>query len=103
MKSTDLEVHVLFRCSKKTGKVDTTATALGKAMLDAWALQNTPSSKMCLVFNRRTGELVYHTEGTKDGFPQVRKYTTVPTCEDFGISLEDLHNIKDERFDGEQN
>lgn len=101
MKHTDLEVHVLFRASKKTGKIDTTVTALGKAMLDAWALQNTTSSKMCLVFNRRTGELVYHTEGTKDGFLMVHKYTSVPTCEDFGISLEDLHNVKDERFDEE--
>lgn len=101
MKDTELEVHVLFRGSKKTGKIDTQVTALGKAQLNMWALQNTTPSKMCLVFNRRTGELVFHTEGTKDGFPMVRKYTSVPTCEDFGIALEDLHNVKDERFDGE--
>lgn len=97
----DLQVHVLFRCSKKTGKVDTTITALGKAQLSMWALSNTTSSKMCLVFNRDTGKLVYHTEGVKDSLPTIVKHTEVPTCEDFGISLADLQSIKDDRFDKE--
>ena len=38
----DLKIHVLFRYSKKTGKVDMTMTELGNAMMRMWALSNTP-------------------------------------------------------------
>ena len=97
----DLTVHVLFRCSKKTGKVDMEVTSLGCAQLKLFALQKTPSTKQCLIFERESGKLVYHIEGNKDGFPTIVKYTEEQTCEDFGISLEVLHSIKDERFDKE--
>lgn len=98
----NLKVHVLFRGSKRTGKVDTVMTGLGSALMRLWAIQNTPSSKECLIFLRDTGELVFHIEGNKESnFPTFIKYTKVPTCEEFGISLEELHNIKDDRFDKE--
>lgn len=97
----DLKVHVLFRCSKKTGKVDTTVTGLGTAMMRMWALQNTTPSKQCLIFERESGRLVFHIEGNKDSLPSIVKYTDEQTCEDYGISLEMLHSIKDERFDKE--
>ena len=38
MNEVNLTVHVLFRSSKKTGKVDTTMIGLGKAMLELWAI-----------------------------------------------------------------
>ena len=97
-----MEFYVLFRASKKTGKIDTTMTALGNAMLQLWALQNTTSSKQCLIFERESGKLVYATSGTKDGFPEVRdarKHGDLGICEDYGIPLEALHEIKDARFD----
>jgi hypothetical protein len=98
----NLKVHVLFRCSKRTGKVDTVMTGLGSALMRLWALENTTSSKECFIFVRDTGELVFHIAGNKESnFPTFVKYTTVPTCEDLGISLEDLQNIKDDRFDKE--
>lgn len=103
----NFQVHVLIRCSKKTGKIDTVMTALSQAMLNMWALQNTTSSKQCYVFNRETGELVFATDGTKDGFPKVRdaKKSSKPlgTCEDLGLSLEDLQELGyDDRFDKEE-
>lgn len=98
----NLRIHVLFRCSKKTGKIDTTMTGMGSALMRFWALQNTTSSKECLIFVRDTGELVFHARGNKESnFPVIVKHTTIPSCEDFGISLEDLQSITDDRFDKE--
>ena len=91
----NFNVHILFRCSKRTGKIDTTMTGLGSALMRLWALQNTTSSKECLIFIRDTGELVFHIEGTKSNFPRFVKYWKKVTCEDLGISLEVLHSIKD--------
>lgn len=98
-----MKVHVLFRASKKSGKVDTTMTALGFAQLEWWALTNTTPSKFCLVIERDTGKVVYATEGTKDGFPKVRdsRKTYIGTCDEFGIPIEVVQSITDSRFDEE--
>ena len=101
--SNSLAVHVLFRCTKKSGKIDTTMTGMGSALMQMWALNNTPKSKSCLIFERESGELVFATYGTENGFPKIKKGIGCEgqTCEDFGISLEDLHSFKDSRFDEE--
>lgn len=95
----ELTIHVLFRYSKKTGKIDTTMTGLGSAQMQWWALNNTTKTKGCLVVERDTGKVVFATEGTSDGFPQVIKFTEQPYCTEYGISLEDLQSITDDRFD----
>ncbi len=92
-----LSICVLFRFSKKTGKIDTTMTAMGNALLKMWALQNTTKTKRTLVFNRDSGECLFAVEGT-DNFPKVKKNVNM-NCEDFGIALEDLQSITDDRFD----
>lgn len=95
-----LTVHVLFRFNKRSGKIDTTMTSLGFAMLQMWALQNTPKTKRCLIFERDTGLLVFDCEGNSvSEFPQINKYIDVKKCTEFGIPLKELQNIKDERFD----
>ena len=94
-----LQVHVLFRYSKKTGKIDTTLTGLGSALLRMWAMQNTTPSKGTLVINRETGAVILHIVGKKDGFPEIN--SNCGTCDEFGVSLEELQSIKDERFDNE--
>ena len=103
--SGDLKVYVLMRCSKKTGYVDTTMTGMGSALLRMWALNNTTSSKITFIFDRESGKIVYAVQGRKDGFPKVKdakKDGYLGYCEEIGISLEDLHSIKDERFDEEE-
>lgn len=95
--SKELSVHVLFRFSQKTGKVDTTMTSLGKAMLEMWALNNTTKTKGCIIADRDTGDVVFTTQGTGD-FPRVRK-GNLGNIENFGISMIDLQNITDDRFD----
>ena len=101
---TDNEImcpYVLLRCSKKTGNVDKTATALGRAMLELWALQNTTKTKQCFVINGVTGRIVYATQGTDDGFPKVKKGDNLPLCTEIGIEMEDLYAIvrEDGRFE----
>ena len=75
--------------------------ALGPAILEMWALNNTTSTKQCLIFERESGNLIYATDGTKSGFPKVRdaRKTKLGMCEDFGIPLTYLHGISDDRFD----
>lgn len=97
----DMPVYVLFRFSKKTGKIDTTLTAINKPMLQLWALQNTiAKTKASAIINRDTGEVVYMAMGTADGFPKVEE--NCGRCEEYGIPLEALRAIKDDRFDGKE-
>ena len=97
----NLEVHVLFRYGKKTGRIDTTMTGIGTALMKMWALENTTKTKGCMIFNRETGQLVFATYGTSSGFPKVKKEKECAsfTCDILGISLEDLQAITDDRFD----
>ena len=98
----NLKVHVLFRFSKKTGKIDTTMTGLGTAMMQMWALNNTTKTKSCMIFERENGKVKYATYGTADGFPKVkdcRKDGDLGNCEQYGIPLVSLQEITDDRFD----
>jgi hypothetical protein len=92
-----LDVHVLLQSSKKTGKISLTMTAMGKAMLQLWALENTASSKVSHIFNRRTGQCVMIVEGAK-GFPNIEKHN-LGKCDEYGIPFDALQDIKDKRFD----
>lgn len=94
-----MDVHVLFRFSKKTGRIDTTMTGVTSALMQMWALQNTTKSKMTLIFNRETGHCIFSATGTASGLPEIEK-GDLGSCEEYGISLEALQAIKDERFDG---
>ena len=100
---TDLNVCVLFRFSKKSGKIDTTMTGMGSALMQMWALNNTPKTKVCMIFERESGKLIFAAYGTESGFPKIKKGEQCPaTCDDFGIPLETLRGITDERFDGRE-
>lgn len=97
----NLSVYVLFRFSKKTGKIDTTMTGLGSAMMRLWALNNTTKTKNCIIVERDTGVIEFATSGTGD-FPKVvdrRKDGDIGNAEDYGITAEILQSIKDDRFD----
>lgn len=63
----------LVRFSKRTGKIDTTLTAIGCALLKLWALQNTSKTKACVLFDLDEREAVTEFEGTVEGFPEVRE------------------------------
>ena len=103
MRNTSLAVHVLFRFSKKTGKVDKVMTGMGSALMQMWTLHNTPKTKVCFIFERETGKLVFAAIGDESGFPRIKKGKECEgkTCEEFGIPLEELHNVSDDRFDTE--
>ena len=97
----NLKVCVLMRCNKKTGKIDTTMTSLGNALLNMWALQNTTTSKATFVFEQETGKILFEAYGTKDGFPKTKKAGKdgdLGTCDEIGIPIEALQAIKDDRF-----
>jgi len=69
----DLHNYGLIRFSKKTGKIDTTMTALGKGMIQLWALQNTTKTKACVIVDIGERRTIAEYIGTEDGFPEVRK------------------------------
>ena len=73
-----IERHGLIRASQKTGKIDQAMTGLGCAMLQLWALQNTPSTKHTFVFNLETGDVVMVCTGVKGrNFPEIEKNPTL--------------------------
>lgn len=93
----NLKVYVLFRFSKKTGKIDTTMTSLGQATMQMWALQHTTKTKGCIIVERDTGNVVFVADGT-DNFPKVKK-GDLGNIEEFGIPMDILVSITDDRFD----
>ena len=101
MKTENIQVHVLLNCSTKTGKLKKTLTALGPAQLMGYALYNIKPTETHLIFNRETGKCVYLARGKKSSFPEVvsGKKEDLGYCEDYGIPLEFLQSIIDDRFD----
>ena len=91
------KINVLLRFSKKTGKVDKTMTGIGTAMMRMWALNNTPKTKATIIIERDTGKVLFLAQGTGD-FPKV-KDKNLGTAEEFGIPMEILEQMKDDRFD----
>lgn len=63
----------LVRFSKKTGKIDTTMTALGCGLIQGWALMNTTRTKACVIVDIDERKVFSEYVGTADGFPEVRK------------------------------
>lgn len=93
----NLAVHVLFQFSQKTGKISSTMTAMGSALLMLWAMENTPKTKGTIIIERDTGRVKMVVEGQN-----VKKFTERDgevLCTDFGIPLEMVQEIKDDRFD----
>lgn len=99
MSESSLRPCVLLRASKKSGKIDRVMVGLGHAMMQMWALQNTPKTKQCFIIDSIDGRILFATSGTSDGFPKVKKDTDM-TCDMFGIELSDIQDmvLDDGRF-----
>lgn len=69
----ELHNYGLVRFSKKTGKIDTTMTALGRGVIQLWALQNTTKTKATVIVDIDERTVFSEYIGTADGFPEVRK------------------------------
>lgn len=69
----ELKTCYLVRFNRKTGKIDTTMQALGKALLQMWALQNTTAKTKDTIIFDEDGEVITYYEGTGD-FPDITKY-----------------------------
>ena len=94
-----MKVYVLLRASKKTGKVDKCITGVTSALMKMWALNNTTSSKFTVIIERDTGKIIAMYTGKKGDMPTIDKLNDNAHCTDIGITLDDLQNIKDDRFD----
>lgn len=68
----ELHNYGLVRFSKKTGQIDTTMTALGKGMIQLWALQNTSKAKASVIVDIDERKVLFEYFGTGD-FPEIRK------------------------------
>lgn len=96
-----MTVKVLFRYSKKTGKIDRTLTAINLPLLKLYAMENTTKTKNSIVIERDTGKVLFVVEGTQE-WPVIVK-GDLGNCAEYGIPLEAVQSIKDERFDREEN
>lgn len=95
--SKELTVHVLFRFSKKTGNIDTTLTSLGSGMLRMWALSHTTKTKVSMIVERDTGNVILIAYGRKN-YPKVKE-NNLGTVDKYGIPIEEVQSITDDRFD----
>ena len=68
----NLHYYGLARFSKKTGAVDKVMTALGKGLIQLWALQNTTKTKACVIVDIDERRVDSEYVGTADGFPERR-------------------------------
>lgn len=69
----ELHNYGLIRFSKKTGKIDTTMTAIGRGLIQLWALQNTTKNKATVIVDIDERKVFSEYVGTEDGFPEIRK------------------------------
>lgn len=76
-----------IRFSKKTGKIDTTLTGIGYAMLNLWGLQNTTKTKETLVFETNTGLVIAHYIGSSEGMPEVEWGKDLENIEDYAEGI----------------
>lgn len=84
----ELHKYGLIRINKTTGNIDTTMTALGRGMIQVWAMQNTLNTKATVIVDIDERKVFAEYIGTEDGFPEIRK-----DSETFE------YNIPDELFD----
>ena len=68
----ELHNYGLVRFSKKTGKPDTTMTAIGCGLLKLWGLQNTTKTKVTVVVDIDERRAVAEFIGDAASFPEVR-------------------------------
>lgn len=71
--SNALHNYGLVRFTKRTGKIDTTMTAIGKGLIQLWALQNTTKTKASVIIDLTERTVYAEYIGTPSGFPDVRK------------------------------
>ena len=69
----ELRYYGLIRFNKKTGEIDTTMTALGRGMIQLWAVQNTPDTDASVIVDIAERKVFSEYIGTADGFPEIRK------------------------------
>lgn len=91
----EMKVYVLFRFSKKTGRIDTTMTGATPAMMKLWALSKTTKTKRTIIIKQDTGNIIFDACGTEN-FPKIKE--NVGNCENYGISLALVKSIVDDRF-----
>lgn len=71
MTNTTIDRYALVRFNKKTGKIDRTMTAIGKGLLQLWALDNTPKSRASVLMNLDTGDVEAEFIGDDRGLPLI--------------------------------
>lgn len=88
----ELHNYGLVRFGKKTGKPDTTMTAIGCGLLKLWGLQNTTKTKATVVVDIDERRTVTEFIGSAAGFPEVRD-----KAEDFEYDIPDeLYTVFEE-------
>lgn len=89
----DLHNYGLIRFGKKNGRIDMTMTAIGRGMIQLWALRNTTKTKTCVIVDIDERKVFAEYIGTEDGFPEIRKD---PQTFEYDLLPDELWEIFDE-------
>lgn len=87
---------VLFRYTRKSGRIDKTLTGYNIPMLKLWALSNTTKSKDCLIIEMDSYKVVALVEGRPD-FPKLTesKDDNLGMAYEYGIPDSVIDDLKD--------
>ena len=80
----------LARFDKESGKINTSMTAIGRGVIQLWALQNTRENEACVIVDVDERMVFAEYVGTDDGLPDVRK-----NPKDFDKIQKNLKEVKD--------
>ena len=67
-------------------------------MMKMYAMNNTPKSKNTMIIERDTGKVLFIAEGRENNLPHIKQGDLGNSME-YGIPLEALRAITDNRFD----
>lgn len=82
--------HYAILFTRKSGRVvKMLEQGFGDAMLKLWAMNNTSSSRDCIIFDEQ-GIVTAYFEGKKDDLPNICKDVVGTSVEDFGFDLKEI-------------
>ena len=83
---TELKEYCLVHFDRETGEILKAMEALGKALLNAWAIQNITKNTDIIVFDKENGDVDRYYEGN-GVFPDITKYPEAGNIEDYAPGL----------------
>lgn len=83
MSNVNIKMHALVKFNRNSGKIITSMTGYGTALMRMWILNNLTKTQDCVIFSLDDGEIAYYYEGRgKNELPEQIKDLEVTNVEE---------------------